>query len=138
MLASNQFPVLPTSGFLLNTTTSKSLSITYCCLCLIWKIFHLHGEQCQPTWGLFLERSIPKYEFRMPHIPPYLQNATFHFKSSNFTVSPLFLHLKNVKKQTFQNELSNRVSEPLLQRPMWLAKKTILHSEKLQRIKRNR
>ena len=56
--ASNQFPVLPTSGFLLNTTTLKQLSITSCCFCLIWKVLQLCGEQCQPTWGPFLERSI--------------------------------------------------------------------------------
>ena len=49
----------------------------------------------------------------------------FHFKSSNFTISPLFPHLKDVKKQIFQNEHSNGVSRPLLQRPTWLAKKTI-------------
>ena len=51
--------------------------------------------------------------------------TTFHFKSSNFTVSPLFPHLKDVKKQIYQNDLSNRVSTPLLQRPTWSAKKTI-------------
>ena len=51
--------------------------------------------------------------------------TTFHFKSSNFTVSPLFPHLKDVKEQTFQNELSDGVNKSLLQRSTWLAKKTI-------------
>ena len=70
---------------------------------------------------------------------PIFKMTIFHFKSSNFTISPLFPHLKDVKKQTFQNELSNRVSRPLLQRSRrcWL-KNQSAYSEKLQRINRNR
>lgn len=45
--------VQPISGFLLNTTTWNSLSITTCCFCLIWKMLQLCGEKCQPTWARF-------------------------------------------------------------------------------------
>ena len=110
--ASNQFPVQPTSGFLLNTTTLKYL--TTCCFCLKWKMLQLCGKQCQPTWGPFLEVDTSRGLLRMPPILPIFKMTTFHFKSSNFRSA--FFSCKTCHKTAFQNEPLNMVSWQLLQR----------------------
>ena len=120
--ASNQFPVQPTSGFLLNTTTLKYL--TTCCFCLKWKMLQLCGEQCQPTWGPFLERSILLGAYYGCHQScPIVKMTTFHFRLSNFR--PAFFSCKTCHKTAFQNEPLNMVSWQLLQRSTRLAQKTI-------------
>ena len=111
---SNQFPVQPTSGFLLNTTTLKYL--TTCCFCLKWKMLQLCGEKCQLTWGPFLERSILLGAYYGCHQScPIFKMNTFHFKSSNFRSA--FFTCKTCNKTAFQNEPLNMVSWQLLQRP---------------------
>ena len=73
--------VQQTSGFLLNTTTWKSLTIATCCFCLIWKMLQLWGEKCQPTWGPFLERSI-LFGPTTDATNPYLSSKWPHFISN--------------------------------------------------------
>ena len=104
--ASTELPVLLTPGFLLNTTTRKSLRITTCCFCPIWKMQQLYGEHCLPTWGPFLKRSIlfgPISGATGCHKScPIFKVTTFHFKSSNFKISPLFSRLKHVTRPHFK------------------------------------
>ena len=57
---------------------------------------------------------------------PIFKMTTFHFKSSNFTINPLFSHLKHVARPHFRTSfLIGSLSRQLLQRPTWLALKTI-------------
>ena len=128
--ASNQFPVLTTSGFLLNTTTLNSLSTTTYCFSLIWKMLQLCGEQCQPTWGSFLERSIL---FGCPKYRPIFKMTTFHFKSSNFTISPLFSHLKHVTRPHFTMSFSIGSAGSYYSVPRGWLRKQWTHSKKQQK-----
>ena len=86
-----------------NTESVEALSITTCCFWLIWKTLQLRGEQCQPTWGPFLETSILFGAYYGCYKScPIFKMTTFHFKSSKFTINPLFSRLKHVTRPHFK------------------------------------
>ena len=99
---SHELPVLQTSGFLRNTATRKSLSITTCCFCLIWKMLQLSRRTVSTNLGP-VSRELNTFGayFGCHKCRPIFKMTIFHFKSS------IFFSFKPSQKTAFQNELFN-------------------------------
>ena len=129
--ASNELPVLQTSGFLLNTSTSKYYDLLL--------LSHLENASIMrrtvstKLGPISREVNTFRVYFGCHKSRPIFKMTTFHFKSSNCTISPLFSRLKHVVRPHFKMSFLIRSGGSYHNVPSdWLRKQST-HSKKQQK-----
>jgi len=92
--ASNELPVLPTSG--------KSLSITTCCLSHLKNASIMRRTVSTNLGPVSREVNPFRVYFGCHKSRPIFKMTTFHFKSSKCVINPLFSRLKHVIRPHFK------------------------------------
>ena len=75
----------------------RSIKVAYtCCFCLIWKVLQLCGRKVSTNLGPVSRENPFRVYFGCHKSRPIFKMTTFHFKSSNSTITPLFSCSKQV------------------------------------------